>query len=554
MSSLGYRGRSVLPWVWIVGALAAFIPLVYYVFTQFLDPAPFYVRYDPEVTYMLSSLSIFKGHRFVYYHHPGTPLEIVGAGLLALTKPLVGGGSQEFVRMHLQEPRIFLTMARFVLTASAVIGILVLVTQSWRASNRWFLLPSVATGLSYYAVHPGSFDSGIYWSHNSIAFPFGTLMLIYLIASLQTNEKRFSKAAAVYGIGAGLLAATQIYFGAWSVGGMVAYGIAAYSSTGRLTRGMLVGALSGASSIASFFLATLPIAHKYPDLLRWLGNLISHQGRYGGGPSGFTSISQISQNMSNFRGELPVLFVVCVMFSLAIVISLVFQRSRSKLKGSALALSLGLLVQLAVLIAAVLKHFASIYLLSAAAMVPAFMFLGILLLEEEMLLRKRWILLGINLIAAIVLFAAATNLWRAANRHQERAHRLRSAEEQMQDLLSDSTSGSVALRNQGDGAILWTYNSYSRCYALWHGNGYADLAFGEDLADLCPGHFELNIWNGRVRGTDGSWKDPEKIDWSMIFTAEQVLENYSYLLDFGTSYPTGIESSAGEVYVIVPDE
>ena len=61
------------------GSIIALCLITYWIAFHFVLKAPFYVHYDPEMAYLIASLSALKGH-FIYYYDqpPGTPLEILG--------------------------------------------------------------------------------------------------------------------------------------------------------------------------------------------------------------------------------------------------------------------------------------------------------------------------------------------------------------------------------------------------------------------------------------------------------------------------------------------
>lgn len=47
---------------------------------------------DPSTWYFLDSLAVFAGKTYTFVDHPGTPVQIIGSLLIALTMPFVGSG------------------------------------------------------------------------------------------------------------------------------------------------------------------------------------------------------------------------------------------------------------------------------------------------------------------------------------------------------------------------------------------------------------------------------------------------------------------------------
>src|SRR5512140_2964208 len=119
------------------------------------SPSPFYRYYDPEIQYFMNSLLAFKGHTYYYLDHPGTPLEVIGTMILAITYPLTAGKPGGFVEYQLRNPNLFLLLARLFLTACSI-GCAIFMHKTLAASARKLadVLLAVAVPLMFYARHP----------------------------------------------------------------------------------------------------------------------------------------------------------------------------------------------------------------------------------------------------------------------------------------------------------------------------------------------------------------------------------------------------------------
>src|SRR6266851_9387611 len=91
---------KVVPATFVCLCIAAF-GLV----TSWITPHSARIWYDPGLQYLLSSLSWFRGQGYVYIDHPGTPVEVLGTLLLALSYPFLHLANQGFVTHYLNHPQ-----------------------------------------------------------------------------------------------------------------------------------------------------------------------------------------------------------------------------------------------------------------------------------------------------------------------------------------------------------------------------------------------------------------------------------------------------------------
>src|SRR5688572_12305316 len=105
--------------LWISFAIIALLA-GYFGYQHIIAPAPFFMRFDPEISYMESSLAIFKGQPYVYNDHPGTPVQLIGSTFLALTYPFIVLGHEPFIQFHLNHPEVFFILTRGFLTVTSI--------------------------------------------------------------------------------------------------------------------------------------------------------------------------------------------------------------------------------------------------------------------------------------------------------------------------------------------------------------------------------------------------------------------------------------------------
>jgi len=70
----------------IIGYFCVAMPIIGYWLYWTLHPS-YWFNADPAAVYMIDSLSVFIGKSYVYVDHPGTPMQVMGTLMLALTYP-----------------------------------------------------------------------------------------------------------------------------------------------------------------------------------------------------------------------------------------------------------------------------------------------------------------------------------------------------------------------------------------------------------------------------------------------------------------------------------
>lgn len=519
----------------------------YYVVVEWAVPLPFYsMKYDPEMPYFANSLAFFKGAPYAYIDHPGTPVEVLGSLLLAPTRLWTRSIGVLFIPYHLQNPRVFLALGHAVLTLGSLITLLLLAGWSVRDRSVKGVLASCAVAMSFFAVHPPhSFRALTWWSHNSFAFPLGTLLLFWLIFRLRKGGPVASATALAAGSAAGLLAAVQLYFAAWGIAVTAALGLYAWlrGEGWRAALGKAAASLVGIG--LGFFVGFEPVLHRFRDFYLWVDRLLFRQSRYGTGPEGITSPGLWIDNLEWLWNRGPWPFVAT-----GLVLGLLFAAMRARKKGPRddpgwWALSFALFVQLAILWAAIGKHPGASYLLGVAAVLPA-----VLSLALDALLQSGGRGPATAAAAGAAALAAFAVGWAgSAAAHVQTVRQIALAEDAIARQIRDR--GEALGLDRSQMTVLWGYGVPSPCAALRFGDLYAGRALQSEVDSACSGEWFYDVWSGFV-DRPGSYQ-PVTVseEWDILIVPEAFRPPLTGRV--GAILDTGIGSEGyGNILIVTP--
>ncbi len=501
-------------------ALLGIALAAYFAYTQWINPAPFYtVKYDPEMPYFLNSLALFKGVSYAYVDHPGTPLEVIGSFLMAITLPLTRAKSEFFIPYHLANPQIFLTLAHGFLVGCSIVTLIVAGAKSIKHTTVVGALAAAGVAASYFAIFPPiTFDILGFWTHNGFNFPFGTLLLLVLLIRLREDRSLSSSEVLLFGILSGLLAAVQLYFFAWAIG--VILSLILFTAFRRDGWGhiLVTTLVSGVGVALGFFIAFEPVMHRFREFYIWVRRLFFHQGRYGTGVGGVTTLGQMIDNLRWLWNRSASVFIATGIVILLLLIAIIWRKQARDSKPGWWALTFGLLVQLIVLWALIGKHPGKTYLLSVAAVLPIVLALALeVFLERGVGTQK---LAG--LIGTLAILGFVGGWFLAIRDHSQIVADVKKADEVIAyELEKYSTSSQTSIE---DMTILWGYGVPSRCYALRFGNVYTgDAALTGEINELCPNEWMYDVWGGYVELPNAYEPLSENFDWDIVILPEQYL-------------------------------
>jgi hypothetical protein len=520
-----------------LGSVIVIIPMLYWwINFTFLNPAPFYFDYDPEMVYFLDSLSVFNGQNYSFIDHPGTPVSILGSLLLAITNPFVG--KVDFTVYHLLHPEIFLFLSHGILFLIYIICGLYTYHVILKNLNRYAVLSAIVLSLLPFAIYDLSFSFITTWSHNAFNYPFGMLLLISFMVTLIRDQYPGLKKYFWFGFWGGVLSAIQFYFIAWPLCMALTIFLFEHFGKKRFVTSLKTTLIFFIGCLGGFFLSIAPVIEKFPKFVDWIWRLTFHEGTYGSGPQGFLSLDIALQNLIRLVDSSPILFVVALFLIVSFLVFLFLDHKQVEKYPGLFSAGIGLTLQILLLIFAITKHPHPLnyYIFSVSVCLPPLAFINLKLLEGRVdgLPQNRQKLLSATLvpILAILLILPFTKLRRAIDNYDSRRQSI--ADEIM---LTNEIVGNYAKeRNKKieDVIVLYTYWTHNGCYALRFGANYGDLAIEDKLSQVCPNRYEV-LADGYVEINNVYYK-LKRIDWRFISTTWDMYNSSSVLRNAGKAY------------------
>ena len=498
--------------------------LALWIYVDFVDPLPFYNhRYDPEMPYLLNSLAIFKSRPYMYYDHPGTPVELIGTVILALMRPTLQLGSDAFWTYVIAHPESFLRVAHGLLAVGSAATAGLMCLRAFKLEHRSDVVIALGAGASFFVFLPSyAFSTLSFWTHNSFNFPAGTLLLLLMFIRLRTGKPVQAWEIALAGIATGALTAVQLYFATWVLGAAVC--LAVYMALGG--RGAIRSLVGGAgvcvAAGAGFLMATGPILHKYREFSWWVKSLIVHQGRFGRGPVGVPSAASMLTSLGALWGESGRIFVAGVLVVGLLGLAGYLNRRQTRTQPGWWALAVALSLQLVLALLLIAKHPAPMYLLAPAAIAAILLILALEVFRQHGP-RLRLLCVGIG---AVVLVLFLSDLLRAANGHRAE---VAAFELRVSEIEQHVASEAARLGKSPDSMlILWGFGLESRCYALRFGDRYTGRAFREEINETCARDWAYEASVDLAELPDGSRSLAEAQGWDLlIIRASDVPSDYA---------------------------
>ncbi|MEO7838912.1 MAG: hypothetical protein ABIU06_06150 [Anaerolineales bacterium] len=355
-------------------------PLTYWVFWT-LNPS-YWFNADPAAVYFVDSLSVFAGYSYKFVDHPGTPVHLIGSFLLALTYPFFS--SQEaFINFHLGRPGVFFLMTNTFLLAANMICVLVFYKTVCNTIKYDRVIAGIALALLYFLLHPYSFPSLTFWSHNSFNYPFGTLWLLWLFNELRRNEEIGWKKLILMGFAADILAVAQTYFIVWLVSGIFTIFVFILRLGKTIRQATLSSTYMLIGGIFGILTMLVPVYRELPRFAGWLTRIITHQGLYGTGESGIYTLAMIPISISYWWATIRpmMLILLSTLIALGWLIAWM-RRSHNKIPPGIFAMILGILFQTGLVLFVMSKAVLRLrFSLSLAALLPVIILLVLKLSE-----------------------------------------------------------------------------------------------------------------------------------------------------------------------------
>ena len=492
--------------------LIILILIVYWVYTQFINPLPIFSNYDPEFTYMMNSLTPFKDFElYVRMDHPGTFLQIAGSLIALLLSPVsVIKDAYPFV-YHINHPEAFLYTARFLILLLNISTIR-LIYKVFRNPDTWISsLTGAGMMLVYFATHKDAFAFLTNWSPNAFSFAVGTYFMIILFVIITSGKYRELRTLWMISLAIGLAGTFHIYLVTLMFSGVVIVFFASLLEKNKWMETIKFTGLSILGSITGYITGTLIILRYYESFLRWVLNVATHQGSYGGGSLGFVSLVNLFNNLGKLWRNNPSLFLFWFI-TLVVIVTIFFNQKRdNSSRASVWAFLIGINLQIAVLLVLFGKHPGHRYLLSISALFP------LILISISALIDKQSRLISLLSIAVLsglsVLFI--TQLRQSLISHHERIIYFDDYQLEVEEFKVNQASESGY--DPEFVTYYWTYNTWSPCYSRWLGNEFSKTRFTEEVSALCPQDRQFDIWKSPVTNLE-KFQDPNELNIIIVNT------------------------------------
>ena len=526
-----------------------FLLIGYWIYAHIFEPSPFFSQTDPAMAYFIDSLKIFNGDLYSFYHHPGTPVDLIGTIVLAATYPFIRGSIDSFIIFHLQNPQIFLGIVRALLLLGSITTLIFFSKYALTIHHWTDELFTSTIAVLYFAIYSRAFTQILTWSHNSFSYPLGTLIVLVLFNKLRSNQSLSLKQVFALGVATGILTAIQLYFVTWVIGVMIT--IVIYSAIlGEKWKKILIEMIwLGTSSIIGFIVITLPIYKLYPVLLDWVIKILTHQGHYGGGSPGFASLQVVKTSFNYLLGQSPGLIICSAIILIIFIITYFIQRRTIKENPGIWASGFGLTIQILVTFTLILKHPNILYLQAVAALLPVLIAVMIDIWQTNLQDSSSQRLLKFSL-SLIILIGFLFNLYRAGVIRHISNQQVHAANYEIDSFLNERTIKNVI--NYKSLMVLYTYGVPSECFALRYGSSYSGNGLSTVIDTLCPNKYMLDLWLNRVQLSDNTLIPPEELNWDIIITLESSLLEFPYLKGYGdiTYSDVWLPSFGKIVYII----
>lgn len=420
---------------------------------------------DPSYAYLLNSLNIANLRRPYFIGHPGTPVHVVGAGVIRVMN--LGSNRAETTRKVLANPEHYITAINNVLVVFCGFCVLItgyiamLVTRGLPKALLVQATPFVSTttlaGLTGARPEP-------------LMIALATLVVGVTLLTLKFDKRKHALLYAVVFavlIGAGL--AAKVNFVPVALVPLIV--LPSWKS--RLAFGV-------ATAIA-FAVAILPILE--PTLVRetfeFMFNLATHTGRYGSGQAGFIDPSRYVSAAIKLVSDDALFFIFMAIGGVVLALKSRFQSLGGAKRRILIAVAAAQLLQLLM----VAKHPNSRYLIPSLALVGLNLVLLADAFAEKMPDALRYVpslVIGLTIIG-VQVWTSATLFKEARNDRQFQSEAYAAVNKQFPNV-----------------PVVTYYTASSPSYALEFGSGYSGNLFSAELQRLYPNQFFYNPWTKKL--------------------------------------------------------
>ncbi len=294
--------------------ILAIIPIVLlFLSFWYTSECPYYSggKSDPEYCYLLNSLNVLNLEMPCHTDHPGTPLQVFGAGVL-LGKGIVNTWSMS--PSHIQtsvmhDPEDYLHAINFVLNILICVITFLTGLELSHYTNKFFpalilqfsLMCFLQIQVSLSRVSPEPF-----LVFSALLFIMVLIPEIFVDAAESSNKADIIRPLLAGGV-LGLGLATKVTF--------FPLLLFLFIFEGAKKRVLVIF-----SCTFSFIFFTLPIYPRYMKMLEWFRDIIIHKGFYGEGPIGLPEMGIFLANVKSLFLEEPFLIIFFALYSLGLIL------------------------------------------------------------------------------------------------------------------------------------------------------------------------------------------------------------------------------------------
>ncbi len=490
------------------GYILVILPIVIYWVYWTLNPS-YWSAADPAAWYFLDSLSIFAGNSYVYVDHPGTPVQLTGSFLLALTYPFFSS-HEAFINFYISKPEAFFLQAHLFLLVIYIFSVVFFYDTAISMLKDDGVLGAAALTVLYFVLHPYSFSSLTFWSHNSFNFPFGTLWPLWLYRELRGPQEIGWRKLVLMGFTAGAIAMTQIYFISWLISGALALFVFVFLSNKSFKKAIASSSYMLTGGVLGIIAMFVPVYKEVPRFIDWLSRITLHQGLYGMGERGIYSFAMFSYGIAVWWATIRITMLVLLLVLVLLVVIIYFVRKLSlRLSPDNVAMLIGLFIQTGLVLLVMGKAVDKVrYSLSLATVLPVFLLfeLKILALVPQKKLNLRSALY-IGILCGVML-----TMVQELGLQKHRAF----VEKDASIAFSQAVKSLAKRKNAAnqDIVVIYAYAVPLRCAGLLQASTWIG-SFREEIAVLCPNQYA--IYDTEIElNTKQRLTELEDIDWDLV--------------------------------------
>jgi hypothetical protein len=493
----------------VLEAFLVSLPILTYWVYWTLHPSYWMSGGDPGALYFIDSLSVFIGKSYAYVDHPGTPVQLIGSFLLALAYPFFRS-REAFIQFFLARPGAFFLMANIFLLGANLLCAMVFYKTVKETLRQNRVLGAMAITLLFFVAHPLGYQSLTLWSHNSLNYPIGTLLLIWLYRELRNGQDIKHTKLILLGLACGILAIAQIYFFAWIVAGVFTIFIYVLRLGKGFKQAVISGLYMSLGGLIGILLMLIPIHKELPRFAKWIGSIVTHLGIYGSGESGVFSLSLIPLSISFWWATIR--FMIILLLVIVAILGLFAfwaRKTVTRIPVGDYSMTIGLLLQIGIILLLMIKASVKLrYSLSLAGILPMLILLTVKLLEStpwktSLVFKAAYILTLAGVIISLYNQKENVDYWSQLEKDTQKS----------KDRAVNRFAKKMGMKEE-DVVVVYAYATPLKCAGLLQASNWTG-SFKNELEKVCPNQYA--VWDSNIElNTAVPVRAITDIDWDIV--------------------------------------